>query len=484
MTNPRPIEPPAAARRPPSGARRVLGNSAWLIAAEGGTRVLSLVAILYLSRTLARDGLGIVQIGLALFAVLQLVCTGGVETLFVREAARRPGEVRRLAGQSVLLGWAQLAVALGAVALGTWLVPMEPLLRRNALVFGLAAVFLPPAVRFVFLAAERVRIVGLGTIAAYGTFMALCLVGVRGPDDLGRVALFWMAGIALRAAVQLAAFVAAHGPPVFDGRGLAARFRLTVALGAGSVARGLMLNADVLVLGLVVTPEEVAPYGLATKLPLFLASLATLFYTALFPTLVRAEAGDDGARVSRIQRETVEAVLGVMLPAAVCLGLAAGPLVRALFTDGFADAVPVLVVLLWRLPLLAVEGVYRTVLWARSPEADARTSVTALAVMVALLLAVAPAGGPLAAAWAMLAGDVVALALYARAVGPAAIGRDAAVRIGLTTAAAAGLMLLVPRDGGLLAIAAALAVWAAAVVVGNRPHLRRLAGDLRAGRPS
>jgi O-antigen/teichoic acid export membrane protein len=480
MKNQRSV-PGAAARGTASGARRVLGNSAWLIAAEAGTRLLSLVTILYLSRTLARDGLGVVQFGLALFAALQLVCTGGVESLLVREAARRPDEIGRLAGQSVLLGFGQLAIALLVVAGGLWLVPMEPAMRRNALAFGLAAAFHPPAVRFAFVATERVAVLGVATVAAYAAFMALCLAGVGDPDDLGRVAAFWAAGLALRAAIQVTAFVLRHGRPVFDVHGLASRFRRTAALGAGSVARGLMANVDVLVLGLVRTPEEVASYGLATKLPLFFASLGTLFYTALAPTLVRAEAAADDARVRRIRTQSVEAMLGIMVPGAACLGLAADALVRALFTDRFADAVPVLMVLVWRLPLLAAEGGYRTVLWARSPEADARTSIAALAVMVAIVAAAAPAGGPLGVACGMLAGDAVALALYARAAGPAGGERVALARIGLTAVAAAALLLLVPRDAGPATIAAALAVWTGAIVAGDLPYVQRMARELRAG---
>jgi len=466
----------------PSGARRVLGNSAWLIAAEGATRVASLLAILYLSRTLARDGLGIVQFGMALFGLLQLVCGAGIDAQLTREAARTPDQLPRLAGQSLIIGWTLLAIAFGAVVAGLFVVPIDPAMRRNAIVFGLGAVFVPVALRFTFVAGERLRAVGLGVFVGQLTFLGLCLAAVHGPDDLGRVAVVWGTAMAARAALQFAAFVGAHGLPVFDGHGFVSRLRRTVAVSMGGVARGLVLSVDVIVLGLVGTPEEVARYGLATKLPLFLASLATLFYTALFPTLVRADADADERRVGRIEAETVAAVLGVALPGAVCLMLAVDPIIRVLFTDRFLDVAPLLAVLVWRLPLLAASGVFRTVLWARNPASDARIAIQILVATVVLLLIVAPAGGATAVAWAVLGGDLIALVLYVRATGPIAatrVGGPAAIRIGLAAAVALGVMLLVPHAAGFVTLAAAIAVWAATTLVADLPYLRRVATELR-----
>ena len=77
-----------------SGARdrslllEVLRSSAFLVGTELATRAVSLLTTLYLARTLARDGVGLVESGLALFAVLQVASGGGVEALFTSEAAR------------------------------------------------------------------------------------------------------------------------------------------------------------------------------------------------------------------------------------------------------------------------------------------------------------------------------------------------------------------------------------------------------------
>src|SRR5206468_655291 len=82
------------------------------------------------------------------------------------------------------------------------------------------------------------------------------------------------------------------------------------------VARGLMTVVDVVVLGLLVAPERVAAYGIANKLPLFLASLAGLVHIALFPTVARPVFAGDGRRLGEIQGVALTALPGVALPGA------------------------------------------------------------------------------------------------------------------------------------------------------------------------
>jgi hypothetical protein len=161
----------------------------------------------------------------------------------------------------------------------------------------------------------------------------LCVATVRRPDDVARVAFGWAAALAIRAASQLATFARDHGALRFDARGLGGLLRRSTMLGAGSVARGLTQSVDVLVLGLFRPADEVARYALAVKLPLFVVSLATLFYMALLPTLARPSQTADGRR---IERETLEAVLGAAYRAPSVSGSSPGRSSSSCSAIGFA----------------------------------------------------------------------------------------------------------------------------------------------------
>src|SRR5204862_8366705 len=106
-----------------SGARNrslvleVLRSSAFLVGTELATRAVSLLTTLYLARTLARDGVRLVESRPAPLLVLQGVSGGGVDALFTSEATRHRGDVPRIAGRALLISWLLLAVVM--LGLGT-----------------------------------------------------------------------------------------------------------------------------------------------------------------------------------------------------------------------------------------------------------------------------------------------------------------------------------------------------------------------------
>ena len=459
---------------------QVLRSSAFLVGTELATRAVSLLTTLYLARTLARDGVGLVESGLALFAVLQIVSGGGVEALFTSDAARRRADIPRLAGRALVISWLLLAavlLGLGAVAAVIG-VPGE--LVTIAVPFSIAAAILPLGLRFAHIADQRAPILGTSLLTCFVVYFTGCLLLVRDPTDALRAGACWAVATAVRVAVLLAAYRRHHGSITFDRQGLGASFRRTVELGIGSGARGLQLALDVLLLGLLAAPGEVGPYALATKLPLLLASFANFVYISLSPTLVRAAAGGERARLAAIQADTLDAVLAVTVPGVVALGMVAEPLAVALFSERFRIAAPILALLLWRVPLLAAGGALRTVIWSRDPRTDARIATTVLVVTL-LALPVAAARGSHATAWCMLAADGLALSLCLwRAERPAFGPAPGAfvVRLGAGMAVAAGLARLAVGASPVVAVAGALGAWGVAALVAGYPHLRRVAREV------
>jgi O-antigen/teichoic acid export membrane protein len=457
----------------------VLRSSAFLVGTELATRAVSLLTTLYLARTLARDGVGLVESGLALFLVLQ-ASGGGVEALFTSEAARRRADVPRLAGHALVISWLLLAVLLLGLGTIAALIGVRPELLTSAVPFSIAAALLPLGLRFVHIADQRAPILGTSLLAGYVVYLTGCLLLVRDPTDAIRAGACWAAATAVRVAVMHSAYRRHHGAIAFDRHGLGEATRRTVELSVGSGARGLQLSLDVLLLGLLATPGEVGPYALATKLPLLLASFATFVYVSLQPALVHAAAAGARARLAAIQADTLDAVLAVTVPGVVALGMVAEPLAVALFSERFRIAAPLLALLLWRVPLLAAGGALRVVIWARDPRTDARIATI---VLVATLvgLPIAAAHGAQATAWCILAADGLALTLCLWCAERPAFGPAPAamlLRLGAGIAVAAGLARIAAGAAPVVAVAGALAAWGVAIVVAGYPHLRRIAREV------
>jgi len=460
--------------------RSVVGNSFWLSTAEVASRALSFLTIVYLSRTLNLEGMGIVEFGLAVFTAIRMISTNSVGVLAIRWAARSPRAIPRLAGTSLLLSWTYSAVAFVAVVAGVLFLPGSAAMRRAVVLFALAAAVVVPGLQFVFVGRERARVLGIAAPLGQAAFLGLCVAGVRGPGDFLRVPVFLMIGTAVRSGVMLVAFIAEYGRVQFAiGAAWFARWlRSTLRVSPGSVARGLMATVDLLVLALVVGPEQVAAYGIASKIPLFLCTLASLVHVALFPTVARARAAGHGSALAA-RMDVLRALLGAALPGALCLALVSGPLILLLFTEKFRAAVPLFALLVWRVPLVAASGLLRTAVWARRPFLDARISVEGLVVTVAAVATLCLLAGPVGAAWGILLGEATVLRLYAREALPPIgdlIRGDPGwpARVGLALALAAGVGALASRCGGAPAVLAALAGSVAAGLVADLPYARRL----------
>ena len=462
----------ASAERP--NARAVLVNSAWLMGAELVTRLLSFATILYLSRTLAAHDMGLVEFGQAVFAFVQLIALSGVEAHLAPEMVRHPESATRLAGRGIALTWTVLAIVLAAGLVAPLVVDVRRDLWTSALVFGGAAALTPLAVRFAFIATERFSPLAIGLMASQLAFLILCFALVRLPDGALRAGACWAIAIAIRAAIPGLRFLRTWGTPVFDLRRLGADLVTIVPVGLGGIARGLMLTIDVLVVGLLCAPADVARYGLATKLPLFVASLATIVHLTLFPSIARATTAGDVVRLGRLERTVLPGWLGFAIPGAICLGSVAAPLMTALFTERFRDAWPILALLVWRLPLAGAAGFYRTLVWAKSSRIDARIAVSVLVTTVAVQGVAAAWLGLAGAAIGMLAGDALALVLHARNAPRRGLDRSAWLRVAAGVAIAAGGMLVVPRPPGAASVVVALAVWAVAALPAARPAVRHL----------
>jgi len=154
----------------------VLRSSAFLVATELATRALSLLTTLYLARTLARDGVGLVESGLALFAVLQIASGGGVEALFTSEAARRRADIPRLAGRALTISWLLLAVVLLGLGTIAAVIGVRLELVAIAIPFAIAAALLPLGLRFAHIADQRSPILGTSMLICFVTYFTGCVL--------------------------------------------------------------------------------------------------------------------------------------------------------------------------------------------------------------------------------------------------------------------------------------------------------------------
>ncbi len=475
--------------------RRVVQNSFWLVATETVSRGFTFLVLVYLSRTLTVDGIGVVEFGLAVVTFLQMAATGGANVLGVRVAARSRRPLGSVAGVHLLVTWIlflPLVVVFAVVA--SWTVESVEM-RIAAALFALSGPLVPLGFRWAFIGRERTATLFAGAAGSFAVYLAGCLLFVRGPGDALRVPLVYLGASLLRALVQGSAFVRSFGRLRLRVR----RRRLRAWLGAalelttGSIARSLSYFLDVLVLGVWVSSAEVGEYAVGAKIPLFLCTLAAFVQHAFFPSTSRMVQAHDRAALARVQRIAIQTGLAIAVPGLLCLSLVSAPLMELLFTDALAGSVPFFVMLLWRFPLHAVSGFFRNVIWAQEPALDARIATWGLAASASLVVLGTLLLGTFGAAAGIVLGDFATLGMLVVVAGPSlppsrVLERAWAGRLALALFAGAIAIDLASRFAPPALVPVGLAAWIGGARLAIGPNLRQLSQALsergaRAERP-
>lgn len=340
----------------------VLRRASALLAGETGARFVGFLVVLLLARRLEPSGFGLVTLGLTLAGWFSFVVDSGTEVLNVREVARRPERFAAIA--EPVLG---LRLALSLVSIVVFVVGVEVFARsdytRDTIV--LFAVLLPVIainLRWMALGVGGSRGIAAGNIAGRVVVLVGVLLFVENETDVNSVPFLEAAG-GLAYALVILAYVG-HGlgriRPRVDLRSWWATLRQSSPLMVGGVARATIGTFDVVVIGLALGPAAVGIYGVALKPALFALGAAHLF-TLSFLSAFSATHVDESAELHR------KALRSAFLASiAVAAGLAvASPLIPAVFGESYADAVLVLAIMAWRIPLGVLNGMYTTVLIAR-----------------------------------------------------------------------------------------------------------------------
>ncbi len=344
------------------GWRSVLRRSAALLTGDVVARAIGFVVVILLARRLGREGFGVITLGLALVAWLRFIVDSGTELHNVREIARRPAQFREIAEQ--VLG---LRLVLSVVAAALFVVGVETFARseftRDTVIL-FAAVF--PAIalnlRWMVLGIGGSRAVAVGNAASRLVVLAGALLLVAGPSDIESVPLL-EAGGELAYALAILAFV------VWKLGWLRPRASLTywwatltgsLPLMVSGVARATVFSVDVLIIGLALGPGPVGDYGVALR-PVAFASGAVGLFSLSYLSALSATASEHMAALhGRALR--VSLVACVIVAAGLSVSSLAIPFV---FGEEYSDAVPVMAILSWRIPLAALSLMYISVLVAQ-----------------------------------------------------------------------------------------------------------------------
>lgn len=387
-------------------------NLLFLVAGEVSGRFLTFVGTVYLARTLGAEGFGALSLAVVLVTYLSFGVHFGLDQVGGREVARNPRARTAYAAGIVTLRGLLAVVVYAMLTLVVFAVPRTWFAARVVLTQGLVLFALAANLSWAFQGLEWMGGYALAASLGQVVFVAAALEFVKGPKDVGRAPLCYLAGEAMATILLLIQFVRRFGLsfPLRDRAWL-------VSLGEGlpflmsRLVRTIGVTFDVFALKLYLGDTAVGLYGAASRIALSVLGVAVLYFVNVTPALARVALTEPAWLQSLFTKS-----LRLSAIAAVPIGIGGaivGPaIVTMLFGPAYAGAGTALRLLLVGVSVTLVSQNYRILLVASSHQRAEMAIVSASAVLTIILnVLLVPQLGLAGAGIAFLASEMLLLAL-------------------------------------------------------------------------
>ncbi len=371
-TSPRESAPPPEALTPErplhagEAGHRVARNLGALLGGQAITWTVTLAWTVVVPRALGPAGLGILVSAQSVSGVLGIVLGMGTRNYLVRETVVHPADGPKLVGTALVLRIATAPVV--GLAAVVWARVAGDGHQAATVLYLITAMtvltLITEPLQAAFQAIERMKYLAYADIinksAQSLIGIALVLAGFKVVGIAANMAIIAVVVLVLTAwwlrphfAVDVRTSLSRMGHMAHQ----------SVAYWAFGLFGMVYFWIDTIMLSLMTRPQVVGWYGVTSQLFQTLMFLPVLVQTAWLPRLVAAF-GSGHRELTEAARTPVELILVISAPIAVAVGLVADPLIHAVYGTGFAQSVPVMVILAFCIPPIYLNIILASVLLA------------------------------------------------------------------------------------------------------------------------
>ncbi len=347
---------------------------------------LSFAFVVYIAALLEVEGFGKYSLVIHYFELFLGLSATAIGIHVTREAAKRPRRLSELLGYAAVLAAALSVVAGGLLAALCWAFGYAPDTRLAMNIASLA--LLPGSLAIVleaaFISLERAQNVTYGTVLESILRISLSFAALW--LGFGLLSLFWILLIA-RCVLAVFYWLRLRRYLVAGRQFRRRRFWIFLrqwrVFAAENWLAAVYMSLDVIILSAFLGEAAVGLYTAAAKV-VRLGSLAAKSYTtAVFPVLTRLY-GASRPQFEQLSRYTLRFILAIMLPATAAVTVHADFVIGMLYSSEYAEAIPVLRVLVWGLLLDSVNPFLSHTLFAQGRQ-DRSMQVAAISLVINLI---------------------------------------------------------------------------------------------------
>jgi len=327
--------------------RTIAKNASFLMLAQLGTWLLTMVNLVFLTRYLGAEDVGRIHLATSIWAIMGLVVELGTELLITKEVARAPEKLAELIGTSIVLRVIAFVIGFGLVAQYTYTVEYGPITTSVIFVIGISSLVSQIGGNYqaALQGLERMEFFSLSDVTAKTITLFLTIIFLVQGYGVLTIAFITIVGALVNMIIP---FIA-----VKRMQSLRFKFRWSQALWMLkasfpylliSIFLVLYVQMDVVILSLLLNEEAIGWYSAADRLFGTLLFIPSVFITAVFPALSRMYTDGSGTAIKLIQK-SFDLMLILSIPIGLGTILVSHSTVILLFGEEFSNSGQVLAVL-------------------------------------------------------------------------------------------------------------------------------------------
>ncbi|MBI4810389.1 MAG: flippase [Ignavibacteriales bacterium] len=325
--------------------RRLSKNFIAIIGSDIARRILGMLTIAYLARTVSIANFGIINIGFAVLSYAMMISSLGLSSFGVRAIAR--GESGNLVNNIISIRFvAGFAVYIIIAIIAFIFLPYT--LTKLIIIFCLSLFTNALLLDWFFQCKEKMGIIGSARLLSAVTYLIVILLFVHTPIDIIWVAIASVVGDVIASVISWIFYRRQyHGVKFqFSVKGWDMLIRNSFPLGLGSILANLSINLPTIVLGILMTNYEVGIYSAASKLVFFLLMLDRVMAMLLLPAASRLHAYSPESLASTLSTAMKWIIISAV---PICVGgtLIADKIIFFIFGQEYISATGVFQILIW-----------------------------------------------------------------------------------------------------------------------------------------
>lgn len=329
--------------------RSIIKNTAWLFSGQAVGRALRAVVIIYAARILGAASWGVFSYALSLAAAFTVLSDVGVNALLVREGSKNPSSRGKFLSTSLVV---KLCIL--------FILALTALLFRDVIIRIPEAAALMPLIVLIFSfdslrdlvsalarSLNRMDIEAKGQVITNAAIVAFCFAALFISPSATSMTAGYVGG-------TLVGLLSVLYPLRGEFKGIFSRFEGGLVknillsawpFGLVSLMGVVMINTDVIVLGVFGSSVDVGLFAAAQKPVQLLYLVPALLSAAFFPNM--AEAVKDRVRFDALFRKGIKAISLFAFPVALGGAALADPIIQTVYgTDYSASAISFLILCL------------------------------------------------------------------------------------------------------------------------------------------